>query len=81
MGKSPEYVKDIVVVDVDRDHRLDAAMRMDSRTQLWLQDADGRWTEVLLAHPAHEGLEAGDLDMDGAPDLILNGFWFPTPRP
>jgi len=33
----------------------------------------------LLAHPAHEGLEAGDLDMDGAPDLILNGFWFPTP--
>jgi hypothetical protein len=24
-------------------------------------------------------MEAGDLDMDGDPDLILSDFWFPTP--
>jgi hypothetical protein len=80
IGNSLEYVKDIVVADFDRDHRLDVAMRMDSRTQLWLRETNGAWTEVLLNHSAHEGLEVGDLDMDGDPDLILNGFWLPTPN-
>lgn len=78
IGKSLEYVKDIVVTDFDRDGRLDVAMRMDSRTQLWLRDADG-WSEVVFTHPPHEGMEAGDLDGDGDPDLVLNGYWFPTP--
>ncbi|MGE3819101.1 MAG: FG-GAP repeat domain-containing protein, partial [Isosphaeraceae bacterium] len=78
IGKSLEYVKDIVVADFDRDGRVDVAMRMDSRTQLWLRDAPG-WSEVVLNHPPHEGMEAGDLDGDGDPDLIMNGFWFPTP--
>lgn len=79
IGQSPEYVKDIVVADFDRDHRPDVAMRMDHRTQLWLQNPDRTWNEVRVDHPPHEGMEAGDLDMDGDPDLVLNGFWFPTP--
>lgn len=79
IGNSLEYVKDIVVADIDRDTRPDVAMRMDSQTQLWLQETNGTWTEVLLTHPSHEGMEAGDLDMDGDPDLVLNGFWFPSP--
>jgi hypothetical protein len=80
IGKSLEYVKDIVVADFDRDTRLDVGMRMDNQTQLWLQNADLSFSEILLAHPAHEGMEAGDLDGDGDPDLILNGFWFTTPN-
>ncbi|HEY5705649.1 MAG TPA: FG-GAP-like repeat-containing protein [Terrimicrobiaceae bacterium] len=80
IGSSPEYAKDIVVADFDRDGRPDVVLRMDSKTQLWLQETKGNWTEVLLSHPAHEGMEAGDLDMDGDPDIILNGFWFATPN-
>lgn len=79
IGNSTAYVKDIVVADFDRDTRPDVAMRMDSATQLWLQEPGGTWTEVLLNHAAHEGLEAADVDMDGDPDLILNGFWLVTP--
>lgn len=80
IGSSLEYVKDIVMADFDRDGRPDVAMRMDSQTQIWLQESGGKWTEVLLKHPAHEGMEAGDLDGDGDPDLILNGYWFETPE-
>ena len=79
IGNSPEYVKDFVVKDFDRDGRPDVAMRMDSRTQIWLQETGGKWTEVLLKHPAHEGMETGDLDEDDDPDIILNGYWFETP--
>ncbi len=56
------------MADFDRDDRRDVAMRMDGRTQLWLQDSGGGWTEVVLTHPPHEGLEAGDLEGDGDPD-------------
>ncbi|MHC1769399.1 MAG: FG-GAP repeat domain-containing protein [Verrucomicrobiia bacterium] len=80
IGHSLEYVKDIVVSDFDRNGRLDVAMRMDSKTQIWLRNPDRTWSEVLLSHPPHEGMEAGDLDMDGDPDLVLNGYWFETPN-
>jgi hypothetical protein len=80
IGRSTAYAKDIVVADFDGDKRPDVAMRMDSATQLWLQNPDRTWSEVTLSHPPHEGLEAGDLDLDGRPDLVMNGFWFPTPR-
>lgn len=80
IGNSPEYVKDIVIADFDRDGRPDVAMRMDHQTQIWLRESAGGWSEVALSHAPHEGLESGDLDGDGDPDLIFNGFWYATPN-
>ncbi|MFH0880818.1 MAG: FG-GAP-like repeat-containing protein [Lentisphaerota bacterium] len=79
IGTSPSYVKDIAVGDLDRDDRPDIVLREDSQTQIWLQEING-WTEVTLSHAAHEGMELGDLDMDGDVDVVLNGFWFTTPN-
>ena len=79
IGDSPAYAKDFVIADFDRDGRKDVAMRMDSATQIWFHEADDTWTEVSLDHPSHEGMDVGDLDGDGDPDIVLNGFWFATP--
>ncbi len=80
IGDSPAYAKDFVIADFDRDGRKDVAMRMDSQTQIWFQEPADKWTPVLLSHPSHEGMDVGDLDGDGDPDIILNGFWFATPN-
>jgi hypothetical protein len=78
IGVSPTYGKDIAVADLDQDARLDLVYREDALTQIWFNETNG-WTEVRLNHAPHEGMELGDLDMDGDPDVVLNGFWFPTP--
>jgi len=79
IGVSPTYGKDIAVADLDRDGRLDIAYREDSLTQIWFNETNG-WTEVALNHVSHEGMELGDVDMDGDPDVVLNGFVYLTPN-
>ncbi|MFH0907736.1 MAG: FG-GAP-like repeat-containing protein [bacterium] len=80
IGVSPTYTKDICVADLDGDDKIDVLFREDSQTKIWMQDAGVTWTEVTISHAAHEGMEVGDVDMDGDPDIVLNGFWYATPN-
>ena len=74
-----EYAKNIAVADVDRDGKLDVITREHTRTQIWFQNSADSWTRKQIEHPEHEGMAIGDLDDDGDPDIILNGFWLRTP--
>jgi len=74
------YVKDIEVRDFNRDGKLDVVVRMHTKVCLYLQKEPDSWTTVTVNIHDHEGMEVADLDRDGDPDIILNGFWLETPR-
>lgn len=77
---STSYVKDIVVADFNRDGKLDVVTRTNTRTRIFFQNTPTDWSKkVEISHEDHEGMDVGDMDKDGDPDIVLNGFWFETP--
>ena len=73
------YTKDIEVDDFDNDSKLDVVTREHAETQIWFQNSATSWTKKSNSHAALEGMDVGDLDNDGDPDIVLNGFWLRTP--
>ena len=77
---STAYIKDIGIADFDKDGKLDVVARAPVMTRIFFQTIPTQWLhKIEISHDGHEGMDIGDLDGDGDPDIMLNGFWFETP--
>jgi hypothetical protein len=78
-----DYIKDYAVGDFDGDGRMDIVVcTFDDPAEIFLyyQNSKDDWFKTTrLFNNGHEGLDIGDLDGDGDPDVVLNGRWFETP--
>lgn len=79
IGRS-DYVKDLDVADLNGDWKPDFLARTDASLYIWLKEDKDTWNGRRLDIHPHEGMKIADLDSDGDPDVILNGFWLETPE-
>jgi hypothetical protein len=75
------YVKDIKATDFTGNGRPEIVIRSDVAVSVFHEDKSHRWTQIqyIEIHP-HEGMDVGDVDCDGDPDIVLNGFWLECPE-
>jgi len=73
------YAKDLEVADLDGDGRFDVVSRaVNAKLHVYLQQGSS-WRERVLDITHHDGMDVGDMDRDGDPDIVLNGYWIGTP--
>jgi len=79
IGES-QYAKDIEVVDLNGDGKLDVVSRaLNAKLHIYFQKNPTDWKEIVIDITHHDGMDVGDVDRDGDPDVVLNGYWIETP--
>ncbi len=83
IGSAPAFVKDVETADFNADGKPDlvATTFVHNSMTIYRQDSPDKWTQVqnLTLKNLHEGMDVGDIDGDGDPDIAANGYWVENP--
>lgn len=85
--ESGDYIKEYNAADFDRDGKLDLVIGtfanpkgMPAELFYFFQDDKDHFVlKVVEYENGHEGMDIGDIDLDGDVDVVVNGRWFETP--
>jgi hypothetical protein len=73
------YIKDIKAADFNADGEREIVIRSNVALSVFYQKRNV-WRRIVYADiRQHEGMDVGDVDCDGDPDIVLNGFWLECP--
>ncbi len=80
IGEQGTWAHDVETGDFDGDSRLDVVTRK-AETIVWLQKEPGSFTRVAIpaALQNGEGMGVADVNNDGRPDILQNGYWLENP--
>lgn len=87
-GTTKQFIKDLKVIDIDKDGKLDIALRfgglwasnpINQAVFLYQNASDSFTPKVQSIAEGDEGMSMGDLDGDNYPDFVYNGNWLKNP--
>ncbi|MBE2222405.1 MAG: VCBS repeat-containing protein [Anaerolineae bacterium] len=82
IGVGGSWVKDVELADFDGNGRLDVAYRINNKAAVFFQTGANTWSETSFSGVSlgSEGMASGDIDANGAVDLVLRGVWLQNPK-
>ena len=83
IGQAPDFIKDLNLADFNQDGKLDLVVitYQENKLAVFRQDSPASWVKVqeFKIDNLHEGMDVGDIDGDGDPDVAANGYWIESP--